>query len=233
MTATKRLGECPNHRPGWKLLVEGKELPASEWELRSNFGAVESAVVCDDNGSPVFDRPLYREAPNVNIVVWGKTRNGETRLAIIRQPRPHADDPERPDLPRGHAPVVFGQIPMGFLEKLLGEKIESAATREAREEAGASTVISITKPKYPWQNPNPTFVGTWSDLLFVEVDLERIEAIKSTRNEPIYSAEYVTPSEIIRRVREGRDENGAVYRMCTANSILFIFFCTFPELFRA
>lgn len=233
MTATKLLRDCPEHLPGWKLIVDGKEVKFRDWEIRSPFGSVETAVVVDQNGAPVFDRPIYREAPNVNLVVWGKTKEGEVKLAIIRQPRPHADNPEMADVKFGHSSVIFGQIPMGFLEKILGERVEDAAEREANEEAGACTVVSITRPKYPWHNPNPTFVGTWSDLLFVEVDLERVEAIKSTRNEPIYSAEYVTPKELIRRVREGMDEVGAVYRMCTANSILFIFFCTYPHLFVA
>jgi len=233
MTATKLLRACPDHLPGWKLIVDGKEVKSRDWEIRSPFGSVETAVVVDQNDVPVFDRPIYREAPNVNLVVWGKTKQGEVKLAIVHQPRPHADNPEMADVKFGHLPVVFGQVPMGFLEKILGERVEDAAAREAWEEAGARLVISYTRPKYPWHNPNPTFVGTWSDLLFLEVDLEYIDEFKSTRNEPIYNFDYVTPKEVIRRVREGMDEVGSVYRMCTANSILFIFFCTYPEYFIA
>ncbi len=227
MTATVRL--CTTeHEPGWTLFLNGLRV-IGDWEVQSRHGSVETAVVLDANGVPVFDRPLYREAPNVNLVVYGKTPEGEVRIAIIRQPRPHADDPEQPEV-NGHDPVVFGQVPMGFAKKILGESIEETATREASEESGAGIVKNITRPRYPWHNPNPTFVATWSDILFVEVDLAKIEQIKSTRNEPIYSAEFISPDELIKRVAEGKDNVGAVYRMCTANSVLFIFFCTFPEL---
>jgi|TARA_B100002003_G_scaffold22790_1_gene18800 ADP-ribose pyrophosphatase YjhB (NUDIX family) len=119
---------------------------------------------------------------------------------------------------------------MGFMDALLGEDGATAALREAREETGATTIINITQPKYPWHNPNPTFVGTWSELYFVEVDLERIEKLKTAREEPIYGAEYVPIPELIRRVAEGKNTQGEVYRMCTANSLWFIFFCTHPEL---
>ncbi len=233
MTATKRLNDVPEHEAGWVLLTDG--VPHSkhtEWEARSPFGSVMTAVVLDKDGKPVFDRPIYREAPNVNIVAFGREKDGTVRVAVIRQPRPHADDPEQPGVD-GHAPVVFGQVPMGFLEKLIGETPEDAARRETGEETGATTVKAVSQPNYPHHNPNPTFVATWSDLYFVEVDLERIEALRSTRNEPIYSAEYITVPELLRRVREGKDEQGGVYRMCTSNSIWLIFFATYPEFFLA
>lgn len=219
MTATKRLSACPSYKAGWELVVNGQTMPAdTEWEARSPFGGVRTAVVVDKDGKPLFDRPGYIEAPNVNIIAWGKDSAGEVRVAVIRQPRPHADDPEQPSV-HEHRPVVFGQIPMGFLEKVLGEKFEDAAKREAGEETGAGVVIGVKQPKYPWHNPNPTFVFTWSDLYFVEVDLAKVEALRFDRNEPIYSAEYVTVRELLRRIREGKDEKGAVYRMCTANSL--------------
>lgn len=203
----------------------------TDFEVKSSFGSVESAVVVD-KGMPVFDRPLYREAPSVNVIAWGRDKNGVAKFAVIRQPRPHADDPELPG--NDHAPIVFGQIVMGFLDKIVGkdvlESFDRAAVREVGEEAGARVVLGIERPPYPWHNPNPAFVATWSDLFFVEVDLEQIEALKHDRNEPIYSAEYVTAAELRRRVAIGKDESGAVYRMCTANSLWFIFFCCHPEL---
>lgn len=227
MTATKRLKDVPGYKPGWTLTGEG-----GDWCVISRFGEVHTAVVLDTAGQPVFDRPAYREAPNVNIIAWGRRkrlfRKDDVRVAVIRQPRPHADDPERPG--NDHPPVVFGQIPMGFMEKILGENGLDAAKRETGEETGATAVIRVTQPKYPWHNPNPTFVPTWSDLYFVEVDLDKVEALKADRNEPIYSAEYISVRELLRRIREGKDERGAVYRMCTANSLWMIFFATYPEL---
>lgn len=231
MTATKRLEDISQEfKPGWELKIEGRD-----WRADSRFGSVHTAVVVDKDGKPVFDRPAYREAPNVNIIAFGRKkrwfRKDEVRVAVIRQPRPHADDPEQQG--DDHPPVVFGQIPMGFLEKVLGETPEQAARREVGEETGASAVINVTRPKYPWHNPNPTFVATWSDLYFVEVDLDKIEKLKFDRNEPIYSAEYIPIPELLRRIREGKDEEGAVYRMCTANSLWMIFFATHPELWQA
>lgn len=231
MTAAKTLSECPGFKPGWKLLVNGAEVEG-DWRAVSYFGEVHTAVVLDASGQPLFDRPAYREAANVNIIAWGRRkrwfRKDEVCVAVIRQPRTHADDPERPG--NDHRPVVFGQIPMGFMEKLLGETGADAARRETGEETGATAVIRVTQPKYPWHNPNPTFVPTWSDLYFVEVDLDKVEKLKPNRSEPIYSAEYVPVGELLRRIREGKDERGAVYRMCTANSLWMIFFATYPEL---
>ena len=230
MSATKRLSDVPKHRAGWKLCVNGVVMPENtEWEIRSPFGSVESAVVLDSKGVPVFDRPSYREAKNVNLVVWGRDASG-IKIAVLRQPRPHSDDPERDPGVENQA-VVFGQTPMGFAEKILGESLEDTAVRETAEETGARLVLHIEKPTYPWHNPNPTFVATWSNLLFVEVDLEKIEQLRFTRSEPIFSAEFISPKVLIGRIREGKDEKGAVYRMCTSNSAWLIFFCTHPEFF--
>jgi len=92
-------------------------------------------------------------------------------------------------------------------------------------------VLGVESPNCPWHNPNPTFVATWSDLVFVEVDFKAITALKHDRHEPIFSAEYISATELRSRVAKGRDDQNALYRMCTANSAWFIFFCTHPELF--
>jgi 8-oxo-dGTP pyrophosphatase MutT (NUDIX family) len=225
----------------WRIVVD-EHLPQGaagvDWKCVSRFGSVESAVVLRPDGTLSFDRPLYREAPNVNCVVWGKDADGVARFAVIRQPRPHADDPEAPDPMKDHDPVIFGQIPMGFLEAIFGkgsaprfENMRDAAVREAREEVGASVVLNVERPDCPWHNPNPTFVATWSDLHFVEVDIEALESVGRDRDELIYSVEFITFAELRKRIAEGKDEQGAVYRMCTANSAWFIFFCCHPELF--
>lgn len=238
MTATKKFCDenvnnekFLNDAARWKLEVAG-----NDWICSSKFGSVETAVVVDAGGLPVFDRPLYREAPNVNCVVWGRDKDGVAKFAVLRQPRPHSDDPENPG--NNHEPVVFGQIVMGFLERIIGkdlteryESVEGGASREASEEAGVNVVLNIERPNYPWHNPNPTFVATWSDLVFVEVDLEQISLLKQDRNEPIFSAEYITAGELRQRIMLGKDGESAVYRMCTANSAWFIFFCCYPELF--
>ncbi|MFA6525724.1 MAG: NUDIX domain-containing protein [Patescibacteria group bacterium] len=208
-----------------------------DWECVSPFGSVRNVIVVDENGQPVFDRPEYRESPNVNVVVWGMEPDGTVRLAVVSQPRPHADNPF---LEPGAAcdPVTFGQIVMGFNKrKVLGddavdqyESVEDTAARETAEESGAKVIRNIEVPHVPWHNPNPTFCATWSDLLFVEVDLDALEEFRSTRNEPIFKAEFVTVRELLRRIAEGRGPNGELYRMCTANSAWMIFFATHPEL---
>lgn len=177
----------------WKLIIDKNNLNEEtstfnarvDWRAESPFGSVESAIVIGPEGEPVFDRPVYREAPNINAVVWGKGKSGEVRLAVINQPRPHSDDPENSG---EHETVVFGQIVMGFLERIIGkdmitryESIESGSAREASEEAGASVVIKIENPEYPYLNPAPSFVATWSNLVFIEVNLEKIEKLKKDR----------------------------------------------------
>lgn len=217
---------------------DGIPTTAKDFRIEGAFGSVESAVVVAQNGEPAFDRPLYREIPNVNIVAFGRDLEGKIRMGIIRQPRPHADDPEQPG--NDHDPVVFGQIPMGFLEKLIGKDLEprletgeAGAKREVQEETGAAVVCDIKQPAYPFMFPNPTFCATWSDVWFVEVDLASIERLKHDRHEPIFSAEYVTVPELLRRIREGKDERGAVYRMGISLADLMLFFATYPHFFCA
>lgn len=225
----------------WRLLIgtppKQYQVEDLDWECISPFGSVRNVVVVDDEGKPVFDRPEYREAPNVNVVVWGRDTDDTVRLAVVTQPRPHADDPFlEPGNPCD--PVTFGQIVMGFNKrKVLGddvvdqyESVEDTAARETAEESGAKVIRNVEVPHVPWHNPNPTFCATWSDLLFVEVDLEALEEIRSTRSEPIYRAEFVTISELMRRIAAGSGPNGELYRMCTANSAWLVFFATHPEL---
>jgi hypothetical protein len=256
MPATKTVGEVKRtHRPEvtepffnnenrWRLRIirpdrPPEELPVdTDWVCTSPFGTVRNMVVVDDDGTPVFDRPEYCEAPNVNVVVWGRNTDGTVKLAVISQPSPHADDPRmQPNMDCD--PIVFGQIVMGFSQhKVFGDDVvnqfesaEEAAARETGEEAGANVILNVEVPPSPWHNPNPTFVATWSDLLFVEVDLEALEAIKSDRDEPIYKAEFVDVPTLLKRIAAGVGPDDELYRMCTANSAWMIFFAIHPELF--
>ena len=219
----------------WRVLINGEALPpGTDVRIEGRFGSAETVVVMHNDGTPNFDRPNYAEAPATNIVGWGRDADGEVRMAVIRQPRPHADQLGQPSTD-GHAPVLFGQVPMGFLDKVLGgdfETPEEGATHEMQEETGATAILRIERPMVPWQNPNPSFVKSWVHLLFVEVDLQKVEALKASRSEPIYSAEYVTVDVLLERIRVGRDEHGAEYRSAISNSIWLIFFATHPELFR-
>ena len=231
----------------WQLRIlhddkRPEDLPANTaWACISPFGIVRNVVVVDDTGKPVFDRPEYCEAPNVNVVVWGHDTDGIVKLAVISQPRPHADDPRLNPGTECDNPIIFGQIVMGFnARKIFGdsmvdeyESAADAAIREAGEEAGATVILNIEEPPTPYHNPNPTFVATWSDLLFVEVDLEALEAIQSDRDEPIFNAEFIDAETLRKRIAAGIGPQGEMYRMCTANSAWMIFFACHPELFVA
>lgn len=222
----------------WTLSVEipegEKEFVGVSWKAESRFGKVESAVVTDENGNPLFDRPRYYEAPNVNVVAWGRdNRTGEIKIAVIVEERPHALHPE---IPEKEVALKFAQIPMGFIEKIVGkdnvgilEIGKHAAAREVAEETGASAVRGISRPACPYHNPSPSFVATWSELYFIEVDLDRIGALKLDRNEPIFKAEYLNVKELLARIREGQDAEGAIFRGATSLSALMIFFSQNPE----
>jgi len=205
-----------------------------DWEARSRFGRVTSEVVVGADGQPQFDRPAYHEAPNVNVIAWGRdVRTGEVKIAIITEERPHADHPEKLD---SSVSLKFAQIPMGFMDKIIGQEGmakleigETAAIREIGEETGASVIRGWTQPAYPWHNPSPSFVATWSDLYFVEVDLDRIGEIKESHGEQIFKAEYLPIKELLARIREGQGTDGAIFRACTSLSLLMIFFACYPE----
>ncbi len=208
------------------------------------MGSVCSAATRRSDGHVNVNRPILREAPNVNVVAWGVDEDGTVRIAVLRQPRPAADDPSRPGLD-GHPPVVFGQIVMGFLEETSdadgSRRLETSvegAVREVAEEAGAIRVIEVAMPECPEHNPNPSFVASWSRIVFVKVDLGRREspgsvpvAGDSFREEVIDAVEFLSVPELLRRIRDGRDATGAVYRSGVSNAVLMVFFACYPEFF--
>ena len=223
----------------WTLQVtddQGKnhEFVGVNWKASSRFGSVTNEVVVGPDGQPQFDRPAYHEAPNVNMIVWGRDiQTGEVKIAIITEERPHADHPEKPD---SSTSLKFAQIPMGFMDKIIGtggltelEIGETAAIRETQEETGASVILGWTQPACPWHNPSPSFVASWSDLYFVEVDLDRIGEIKESHGEQIFKAEYLPIKELLARIREGQSDDGSFFRACTSLSLLMIFFACYPE----
>lgn len=219
-----------------QLLEKPLEFVGEDWEAVSRFGKVENVVILGSDDKPVFDRPGYHEASNVNVVAWGRDmRTGEVKVAVLTEERPHALHPEKPD---SEVSLKFGQIPMGFLEKLIGkdqlhqlELGKAGAIREVAEETGASIVRGFSRPACPWQNASPSFVATWSDIYFIEVDLERIGQLKldADRSELIVKAEYISVRELLARIREGQTDDGEIYRGGTSLSAFLIFFACYPE----
>ncbi len=236
----KRSNPNPEKDPNWKLRVELpggiQEYIGVNWEVVSRFGRVSSVVVVDDAGNPQFDRPRYEEAPNVNVIAWGTDETGAIKIGFISQPRPHADN--RLD-PKDTEDVVFQSAPVGFIDKIIGkdqmeafEHPGAAAAREVAEETGATVVKSIAYPQIPFHYPNPTFVGTTSDIVFVEVDLKKIEELKKDHTEPIFTAEYRPIQQVLQDLQNGQSELGLM-RMATTNSALLIFLSTIPEFANA
>lgn len=229
--AIRRNPDFFQNRPelaNWKLRVRHldgtiEEMPhGTDWEVVSRFGSFRSAVITDNEGKPSFDKPRADEAPAVNVVAYGKDKKtGELRIAMISQARPHADNDFDPESTKD---MVFEQIPMGFLEEIIG-KIESAkegAKRETTEETGASAVLDVSSPEYSKHYPDPTFVGTSTNVIFVEVDLDKIDKLKIDKNEPIYKADYIPLSQLIDDIKQGKTERGFA-RMCTSNSAILMF----------
>lgn len=234
--AIKRNPDFFKNRPEWaNWTLKVKHLdgtveempPGTDWEAISRFGSFRSAVITNSDGSPAFDKPRADEAPNVNIVAYGKDKKtGELKIAMISQARPHADNVFDPN---NKEDMVFEQIPMGYLDKIIGkdqmEKFESTkdgAIRETGEETGAMVIKDITHPEFSQHYPNPTFIGTTSNLVFVEVDLEQIEKIKIDRNEPIFKADYIPLKDLIQDLKVGKTERGYA-RMATSNSAILVF----------
>lgn len=177
-------------KANWKL-----EHNAHHWVCSSpKFGSVEYAVVADKNDNPVYDRPIYREAPHVITVPWGRGGGGLGRILIglILEERVHGGG-------------KFWGVPRGFMNP--GETPDQAARREAGEEAGASVVrSSILLGRL---NPNPTFVGTDGPVVALEVDIERLGQIKPDRTEKIYKVQFFTLSEVYQHVLNGQFEGGS------------------------
>lgn len=241
--ALARDPEFFNKRPAdvnWTLEVhteEGvKNFVGVDWRCYGRFGEVGNVVVCDKDGKPAFDRPFYQEVRAINAIAYGRDPiNDEVRIAVVKEERPHADDPENPD---SEEAVMFGQVPMGFMEKLVGkdaskewEDAESATVREVGQETGHKVVKSISRPPCPWHTASPSFTKSWVDLVFIEVDLDIIARLKLERGELIYKAEFIPVRTLIERIKQGKDEDGALYRGATSNSLWMIFFACFPELF--
>jgi 8-oxo-dGTP pyrophosphatase MutT (NUDIX family) len=213
------------------------EFPAgTDWKAVSRrFGMVESAVETDSNGNPQNERPRYWEADNVNIVAHGlDKKTGQVKIAMLVEERPRALHPKNHEL---DGSLRFGQVPMGFLGKIFGkeaahilESAEEGAIRELGEETGIKGVRSMFRPLFPYHNPSPSFVATWSMLFFFEVDLDKIEEQKLDHDEKIFKAEFLPIPELLRRIKQGQIEDGTIYRAGTSLSILMIFFSTFPHL---
>ncbi len=233
MSGTKPLKpfiqEHPDFVPGWRLHVNGEEMPPdTDWKVTSPHGAVVPVVV---EGKKPFDRPAYYEAPFAQAVVWGRDRENVVRIAMIDQRRPHADAPDAHGLP--NPPQLFRHVPMGFAQKLVQgfETNEEAAKREAGEEVGAMLVLNVISAPFG-HNPSPSFTPTWGGVSFIEVDLGRILPADHDSNEEIEGRYWMTVGELLGAIKAGQSADTKAYLgVSTSLSALMLFFAHFPEFF--
>lgn len=231
--------------PGWMTAAQAVELDPdffvkrgeNGWVLdtdnrrfQSRFGFAEVRVQRGKEGGPEFDRVVYGEAPNINAVVYGVDGEGTYYVGVVVQQRPFADNP---DGSPADVPITFGQpCVMGFLDRIVGatlakafESPEDGAVREALEEAGVAAVEQIERVGH--HNPNPTFCATWSTLVEIKVNLEKIQDPVDAK-ELIYTCEYLPVREVLRRIAEGEHE-GVSYRSATANDAFLVWLARHPE----
>ncbi|MBU1167029.1 NUDIX domain-containing protein [Patescibacteria group bacterium] len=218
--------------------------PGTDYEIRSPFGVIRSAVVTDEKGDPHFDRPAYYEPPFPHCLVWGYDQQSEkVHFVILHQARPHSNN--TPSCIEGqimepeeeHPAVVFAQLVQGYAKN--GELLVEAAKREVTEELNIppEAVLEITSPPAPFYNFHPGFVATWGTVFYVQVDLGAVrkaltEKPNSTQQEEqIKEVVVLSAAELIQRIKTGYSFDGkVVYRWPTQNGILMQFFCQFPHL---
>ncbi|NBD73785.1 NUDIX domain-containing protein [Patescibacteria group bacterium] len=161
------------------------------------FGCIEHAVVCKPDGEAIFDRALVFEGPHVITVAWGfDPSSGEPMLALVKEAR------DTVALPDGKTSVAFWGPPRGFRGH--SETPQEAARREAGEEAGANVVLET---QYLGDfYVNETCVASASPTVLLQLDLDRVGAIRADRGEKIYKAEFFPAYEIERMIAAGEHE---------------------------
>lgn len=213
----------------WRLTVNGEDFPpGTDFTFSSKFGSVSSAVVMQ-SGKPAFDRPEYTEAAFVQAIVWGR-KGDHVYIGMVEQYRPHADQPGSPGVD-GHEPVLFMHCPMGFAEKAITGKFESAAEaaqRESGEEIGVRKVLNVYTVPFG-HNPSPSFTPTWGGVVLVEVDLDAIRQPEQPLNEPIAGTYFVEVGELLQTLAHGKSPRGAYSGVSTSLSALMLFFATYPQ----
>ncbi|MBI4709174.1 MAG: hypothetical protein HY764_03165 [Candidatus Portnoybacteria bacterium] len=226
----------------WKLTVytdEGpKEFVGIDYRIESQFGHVVNVVQTDENGNPLFDHPVYHEAPGTIVVAWGRDIfvEGHIRIAVVAEERPHVTVPEdQKTIPS--EPIKFFHLPMGFSEKLENEK--KTGVRELKHETGTlrDAIIKIEKPDCPFLNGSPALLSSWNDIVFIEVDLDKIKELKALKEkaEPIVKAEYMPIKELMSLIMWGGqmwDDGDILFRDGLSLAALMIFFATKPQLWR-
>jgi hypothetical protein len=222
---------------GWKLTVEGVEYPVgTDFSISSVRGSVQSAVVLKNDGTPLFDRPVYTETPFAQVVIWGKGADGKFYFGMVEQERPHADMPGAENYGvNGHKPVRFLHVVMGFNEKSATGKFETpeeTAKREAHEESGTSKSAVLNVETHPFgHNPSPSFTSTWGNVISMEIDLKKVGKPITDENESINGVYFIEAHRLLEMIAGGQSNTGAYTGVSTSLSALMIHFARHPEQF--
>ncbi len=99
------------------------------------IGILYSVVICNDDGTPLYDDFLYLDNPNGSITVPVNT-DGEIGLISIERPGFKPGAPQTfPELDFATLGALSLEVPRGSPKK--GESSRSAAARETDEEVGS------------------------------------------------------------------------------------------------
>lgn len=203
-------GQFMVHFRRWRATIGDQTYPVGvPVRLESPFGSVEIVAVPKPDETGVrSDSIAVRRAPNVHIVAWGLDPEGYFRILIIDEQQPLADDPMRRDT-NGHSPVVFATIPKGFIND--GETPEDAARRRLSQEAKAAwRVLNVTRPFKPFTNPEPAYVVSWSDIVFVELDIGDMPSYEGKSEVAgIQRWRLYTHDQVLSYIAAGEDDQGA------------------------
>ncbi len=208
ISVAEAMQKKPSFQLGWTHTTSG-----NDWMCKSDrYGTVASAVVADDVGNPLFDRPVYAEAAHIITVPWCEV-DARILIGLILEDRPHGAN-------------LYWGVPRGFQK--FGETPETAARREAGEEAGAAVVLGTrTLGRI---NPNPTFVSTTGPVIALKVDRDRLEDIRPGRNEKIYKVCFFSIEELFRHLANGEPYDGGVFEDGVSLAALFMFAAHLPAL---
>ncbi|MEM7025942.1 MAG: NUDIX domain-containing protein [Pseudomonadota bacterium] len=186
-----RLQRPAGWSPKWRPSAAGMDGGA--------FGSIEHGAVVDELGAALFDRPRMVEGPHVITVAWGIDVHGSVRIGLVKEGHDQAAPAD------GVATMAFWGPPRGFREA--GETPEQAARREIGEETGAE--IALDTVSIGQVITNETCTGSWSPLVAVKVDLERIAVIHPDRDEKIFRAQFFSLDEIDAMIAAG-EHDGAL-----------------------
>lgn len=173
---------------------------------KKGYGHVHLSVVTDDDGHPLYDRPILHETPHVLTWLFSRAENDTILSGLIKERRDTAAPAD------GKTTVNFWGPPRGLLDE--GESTKEAAVREVGEETGAQIIKGV------WDMgdviTNETCTGTFTPMVAIEVDPDVFDPISSQHGEQIFTFEFFTRSEILVMINEGTHEG----TLC--NSALFI-----------